>query len=894
MASPANPWLNVDLRESDSPEAATRMPATRLRAVLPMPAAPGSVPAQGAQGDPGAARSGLRSLLRGRRAALDAEGSSAEGADRVRRARPRTSLRARVGVDHAVGSGSRDVRDVLGYQAMLPSGMAWLGADEWSLTLRIHDINYGDADPQLQEGIVERWGQMLNTFGAGSRLQVSVLNRVVADDEVAAMVGKPLVKDDLDPWRETYNQLTAGRLASRRNTLQSKYLTLVIQEPDQAKAETTLQRMAAETMAGLASIEGCEAQVLDRTERLRLIHAMTRPGEPFTFAEHAFEEAGAVSGGKASTTDYVAPWGIETPTRRGPMILTHGASRTYHATIWVRDYPRWLTDQLVAAITGVQADIAVSLHVEPFDHSEGMTLVQRSIAELEMQRFAERRRAQRQGWEEDGVPHRLEAIADDSRELREELEGSNQKIVSTLLVIGVSAATEADVEQHSQAIHAVIRRFSCVADNLAYMQREGFTTELPLGLRRVPMRRTLTTASAAVLLPFTTQECLDENGSWYGLNAHSGNPVVVDRTRTMNGNGFILGSSGSGKGVAGKNEIMNVVLDRPQDEVIIIDPEREYEPLVRALGGAVIRIDATTPARVNPMDLVLATAVDPQADSESGANLKAHDDPIARKSTDLLDMLGSLIGGVNGLTDVQRSLIDRCVVTLYQQYVDTRKNAPEQAVMPTLVDLRSSLIGTDNAEAKAVADALEIYTTGSLNTFAARTNVDIDNRIIAWDISQLGPALMSFGMMVVLDHVTQRVARNRRAGRRTWIYVDEFHVMFDNQYSTRAFRNMYKRARKVGAIPTGITQNVEELRDNEDARLMLANCDFLLLLRQSHDDAVALAEILHLSEKQRGYFHRAVHGNGLIKSGNRIVCLDGQIPEDSRLMTLFNTTFKEI
>lgn len=778
------------------------------------------------------------------------------------------------GVDGAGPTGfkaaPKRTRDVLGYKTMLPSGIAWLGEDEWSMTLRISDINYVSAAEEKQESIIDRWARFLNSYGAGTRIQETIINRVLDDADVRQLVHKPLTGDEFDYYRDDYNRIVRGKLAAASgNTVTEKYLTITVQEPDREKAETTLTRISHECEAQLSAMDGCKVVRLDRTERLRVFAHILRPYENFTFNEEEF-----LPNRKLATADFVAPWEIESKDKNGPLIFRNGTADTHHTVLWMRDYPVWLSDRLISELTEIKCDLTISLHLEPLDQVVGMSLVQRQIAELEMQKITEQKRAQKQGLDREMIPHKLKENLKEAESLRDELSNSNQKLFSTVMVIGISAQSAEKLQQNVKRAMTVIRKQSCNAERATYMQLDGLTTELPVGRRMIPMRRTLTTSSAAIIVPFTTQELFVPGGIWYGVNAQSSNALVADRTKTVNGNGFILGTSGSGKSQFCKAEIMNVFLSRPDDDIIIIDPEHEYEPLVQALRGEVIRIHAGSTHRVNPLDIELSVAT-------------GDGDPINAKCEFVLSMLESLIGGKGGLLPEQRSVADRVAMSLYRQY------AAGGIEMPTMIQLRDALLATGETAGQEVARALEIYTSGSLGGFSNRTNVDPKNRIIAWDISQLGDEMRTFGMMVILDQIWNRVAKNRAEGRRTWLYIDEFHLLFNNKYSAEYFRALYKRARKWGLIPTGITQNIEELLANQDARLMLSNSNFLSLLGQTSTDAEALRHLLKFSDEQVRSFTNVQPGHGLLQSGNSIIPFDGRIPTSSALYKLYSSTFGE-
>lgn len=803
-------------------------------------------------------------------------------------AKPKRRKGTRTGADHAGPVGFKAApkrsQDVLGYQAMLPSGVAWLGGDEWSMTLRFSDINYVAAAEPRQESILDKWARHLNSFGAGSRVQISVINRVLDEADVASLVHKPLEGDAWDEYRADSNHIIKEKLsANSANTVTDKYLTITVQEVDREKAEATLTRMFHETEAHLEALEGCSCERLDRTERLALFSSLLRPYELFTFTEEGF----AATKKSSSTGDYVAPWSVTTTGKTGPVVLRNGTANTVVSTLWVRDYPSWLTDRLFSELAEVKGDVNVTLHLEPYDQADGTLLVNRQIAELEMQSISEEKKAEKQGRSKETIPHKLRIALEEARGLRDELNDSNQRLFSTLLLVGVSGPDEVSVENNIRRVGTVLRKLSIPAETTTYMQRDSLTSILPSGRRLVPMRRTLTTSTAAVLIPFTTQELLVPGGLWYGMNAQSSNPLVADRTATKNGNGFILGTSGSGKGVAAKSEMSQVILTRPNDDVIIIDPEREYEPLVKAFAGETVRVHAGSEDHVNWMDLDLD-------------NIETGTDPVIAKCAFVLSCIEALVGGVNGLEMGERAAVDRAALGLYRRYAAERnlhKESPDESSMPAMPvpeDLRTELISSGGEPGKRVADALELYTSGSLAGFSQQTNVDPKNRIVSWDISQLGNEMRGFAMMVILDQIWSRIVANKAAGKRTWLYVDEFHMLFNHPKTAEYFRELFKRARKWGAIPTGITQNIEELLDNADARLMLANCDFLMLLGQNETDADTIVELLKLSHDQRRYFMNVQPGKGLLRSGPAVVPFDARIPETSKLYKLFDTSFEDL
>ena len=769
------------------------------------------------------------------------------------------------------GSLPKSVKQLIGYDSMLRNGIAYLGDDRWSATVMFTDINYQLSPEEHQMEVIDRWAKLINSFDAGQSLQIAAYTRTRGMDEILRDITMPDHGDGLDAYRRDYNGLIAGKLeTASRNTSTVKTLTVTIQEPDRETAVSTLNALCTSLTAQMRAIDECHATRLDRGQRLRLMAEILRPGEPFTFDERAFESMP----GKPSTKDLVCPWSIDArdPTR---LDVESESSRFRHRTLWISGLPPELSDQLVNDLTSIRARVNVSIHLAPYDRGESMTIVRRKNAEIKMQVMETRRKNRKQGLDPDDLPDDLADQQTQISELRDELSKTNQRLVNSMIVIGVSADTAEQLDLACKTVKAKVNAQSCKAESLKFMQIEGLTAELPLGSNPLPMKRTLTTNSAAILIPFTTQEVFEPHGLFYGSNARSGNPIVADRRAHMNSNGLILGTSGGGKSFTVKQELAGLYLNR-DDEVIIIDPEREYLPLAQAFGGQIVQISAGSTTRINPLDIVL---------EETGDG-----DPVKEKTNNVVSMVGSLVGGNEGLNPVEKSLVDRCALNLYVRY---REQGANPTAQPTLGDLRDMLEETGEAAGHELAVSLGSYTSGSLSGFNGQTNVDLNNRFTVFDVSGLTGELRTFGMMVVIDQVWNRVIRNRAKGRRTWLYIDEFHRFFGNQYSAGQFKDIYKRARKYGLGVTGITQNIEELLLDDDARLMLSNSDFLMLLSQNGSDADELCSLLKLSEEQRQFFTGVLPGQGLMKIGDAYVPFDGRIPSGGILYELYSTSFQQ-
>ena len=463
----------------------------------------------------------------------------------------------------------------------------------------------------------------------------------------------------------------------------------------------------------------------------------------------------------------------------------------------------------------------------------------------------------------------MEQQRKESKEFLDDLTTRDQRMMFAVLTMVHTAETKEQLDSDTEVLLTTARKHLCQFATLKHQQMDGLNTALPFGLRKINALRTLTTESLAVFIPFRAQEICHEHGIYYGQNVISKNMIIANRKCLLNGNSFILGVSGSGKSFTAKREIVNQILCS-DDEIIIIDPEREYSSLVKAMGGAVINISATSSNHINAMDM--------NKEYGDGAN------PVILKSEFVLSLCEQLIGG-NNLGAKQKSLIDRCTATVYRKYLQNNyKGTP-----PTLQDFREELLKQDEPEAQEIALAIELFTNGSLNTFAKQTNVDVNSRLICYDILDLGKQLLPIGMLVVLDSILNRITQNRAKGKNTFIIIDEIYLLFQHEYSANFLFTLWKRVRKYGAFCTGITQNVDDLLQSHTARTMLANSEFIVMLNQASTDLIELAKLLNISDLQLSYITNVAAGNGLVKVGSSLVPFCDSFPRNTKLYRLMST-----
>ena len=467
------------------------------------------------------------------------------------------------------------------------------------------------------------------------------------------------------------------------------------------------------------------------------------------------------------------------------------------------------------------------------------------------------------------LPYDIEQQRKEMKEFLDDLTTRDQRMMFAVLTMVHTADTKEQLDNDTEALLTTARKHLCQFGILKFQQLDGLNTAMPFGVRKIESFRTLTTESLAVFIPFRVQDICHTNGVYYGQNVISKNMIIADRRQLLNGNEFILGVSGGGKSFTAKNEIINQMLSGDSD-ILLIDPEREYTPLVRALGGEIINISATSPTHINAMDM--------NREYGDGAN------PVILKSEFIMSLCEQLIGG-NNLGAVQKSIIDRCTASVYRTYQQNNYTGE----VPTLQDFRAELLKQSEPEAQEIALAIELFTNGSLNTFAKKTNVNTDNRLICYDILDLGKQLMPIGMLVVLDSILNRITQNRAKGKNTFIFIDEIYLLFQHEYSANFLFTLWKRVRKYGAYATGITQNVDDLLQSHTARTMLANSEFIVMLNQASTDRLELAKLLNISDTQLSYITNVDAGHGLIKVGSSLVPFANKFPKNTKLYKLMTT-----
>ena len=752
----------------------------------------------------------------------------------------------------------KSVQDTIPIRRIWPDGLFQFGG-KFSKTIRFSDINYAIASKEDKTSMFLGYSELLNALDTGSTTKITINNKRLNRRNFEQEILIPPQGDHLDGGRSEYNAMLLDKVTDSSNSMvQERYVTVSTHKKTPEEARTFFDRVMNDVTTRLNHLDShCEE--LDAVERLRVLHDFYRVGEESRFHIDLRE---CMKTGR-SFKDAICPDSMEF--RKDHFIL----GDKYGRAMFLKEYASYIKDSMINELTSLNRTMMLSIDVIPVPTDEAVREMQNRLLGVETNVTNWQRRQNSNNNFSAVVPYDLEQQRKETREMLDDLTTRDQRMMFAVVTLVHLADSKEELDSDTETLQSIARKHLCQLTTLNWQQDAGLVTALPMGLRRIDALRTLTTEALAVLMPFKAQEIRDRGGIYYGQNVISKNLIIADRKQLLNGNGFVLGVSGSGKSFTAKREITALALST-QDDILIIDPESEYRPLVEGLGGEVVEISATSSNHINAMDM------------EQGYG--EGENPVVLKSEFLLSLCEQSVGA-GKLSAKEKSIIDRCTAQCYHDYV--RDGCRGQA--PTLQDFHAELLRQPEAEARDVALALELFTEGSLNTFAKPTNVDMSSRIACYDIRKLGKQLLSMGMLVILDSFLNRITRNRRLGRNTWIYIDEIYLLFQHEYSANFLFTLWKRVRKYGACCTGLTQNVDDLLQSHTARTMLANSEFLVMLNQASTDRLELARLLNISDNQLSYITNVDFGRGLIKCGSAIVPFMDNFPRHTQLYKLMTT-----
>ena len=752
----------------------------------------------------------------------------------------------------------KSVQQAIPIRRIWPDGIFQVG-NKFSKSFRFSDINYAIASKADKTEMFLDYSDLLNALDSGATAKITLNNRRINKAEFERSLLLPMKEDGLDGYRREYNEMLLSKVSGTSNSIyQERYLTISVHKKNVDEARTYFARVGTDITTHLAKLSSVSEE-LEAGERLQIFRDFFRAEEPaaFPFDMKAFAKKGH------SFKDWLCPESMEFKKNYFKI------NERYGRVLYMQDYASYVKDDMISELCDLSQNLMLSIDILPVPTDEAVREIQNKLLGVETNVTNWQRRQNANNNFSAVVPYDMELQRKETKEMLDDLTTRDQRMMFGLLTMVHMAENKKQLDSDTETLLSIARKHLCQLSTLKWQQVDGLNTVLPYGLRKIDALRTLTTESTAVLIPFHTQEIMQPGGIYYGQNAVSKNMLVADRRKLLNGNSFRLGVSGSGKSFSAKEEIVALALST-EDDILILDPESEFGSLVEALNGEVIRISATSDTHLNAMDM----------DSAYG-NEK---NPLIEKSEFILSLFEQLVGAGN-LSAKEKSILDRCTADVYRDYM----RGGYQGEIPTLKDLYRQLMLQPEEESRGLALSSELFINGSLNTFAQPTNVNTKSRIIAYDIRELGEQLMPLGMLVTLDSIFNRVIQNWKRGRTTWIFADEFYLLFRYQYSADFFYRLYKRIRKYNGFVTGLTQNVEELLKSDTARLMLANSEFLILLNQATTDREELASLLNISYNQLSYITNVGAGHGLIRCSGNIVPFENSFPKNTKLYRLMTT-----
>lgn len=758
-------------------------------------------------------------------------------------------------------------QDSIPFQRMFKDGICRVTDNYYTKTVKFLDINYQLNSNEDKNAIFDSWCDFLNYFDSSVKFQLSFINLTGAKEIYSDNITIPVRGDMFDGIAIEYQNFLREQLAKGNNgIIKTKYLSFGIEAASLKHAKPRLERIESDVITNFKKL-GVIATPVNGRERLKIMHGMFHTDEkmPFNFSWDWLASSGL------SVKDFIAPSSFEFANGKN-----FGIGKSIGAVSFLQILAPELNDRMLADFLDMESNVVVSMHIQSVDQVNAIKTVKRKITDLQKMKIEEQKKAVRAGYDMDIIPSDLATYNNEATKLLQDLQSRNERMfLLTFIVLNV-ADTKQKLDNNVFQASSIAQKYNCQLVRLDFRQEQGLMSSLPLAYNQIEIQRGLTTSSVAIFIPFTTQELFQtsKEALYCGINALSNNLIMVDRKLLKNPNGLILGTPGSGKSFSAKREISNVFFVT-DDDIIICDPESEYGALVERLDGQVIKISPTSEDFINPMDLNL--------------NYSDDENPLTLKSDFILSLCELIVAGKDGLQPVEKTIIDRCVRRVYTEYL--ANPVPEN--MPILEDLYNELRKQEEKEAQYIATALEIYVTGSLNVFNHRTNVDIRSRVVSYDIKELGKQLKKIGMLIVQDQVWNRVTVNREAHRATRYYIDEMHLLLKEEQTAAYTVEIWKRFRKWGGIPTGITQNVKDLLSSREIENIFENSDYIYMLNQASGDRQILAKQLNISPHQLSYVTQSGEGEGLIFYGSTILPFTDRFPKDTELYSIMTTKPQE-
>lgn len=745
---------------------------------------------------------------------------------------------------------------------VFPGGI-FMHNGEFSMMGSFTDINYQAAAPDEKRFLFAGYQELLKAFDIDELLKVTLVNRKVKGAAFESELYLPMKKDGFNEYREEINTMNRRRATEGTNHItQEKYVTVTTHRRKAEDAQPWFTRMESTLRSAFGKI-GSRYERLETLERLKFFHDFFRPGEEeqFRLEEELLHKRGH------TIRDYIAPDGMEFRDNYFKI------GERYGRVLFLGEYPADLQDTLIMELMNLPKEMMLSIDMISKSKEDSLQKVQRKLLSVETEIANSTKKANEQGNYNATVPLRLDEKRSGLTDIIKLIKEYDQRIVWAQVTLLHMADSLKELDNDTETLISIGQQKMCRFQTAMYRQEQGLNTVLPYGLWYMDSLRTLTTENVSTLMPFVSQEIWDKGGICYGQNRMTKHLIIADRRKNQSPHSVYLGLTGSGKSMGYKMEMENVILGT-EDDIIILDPEREAFPIVDLFKGEFVHLSAGSKMHINALDMMQYV--------EKG------DDPVAIKCEFILTLVEMAVGKGN-VSPKQQTIIDRCSHRLLTNVLNGRRK--RQA---TLKDLYELIKKQPEDEARDLAACLELYVLGSLNMFAQPTNVDTTSRLLCYDIRDLGEKLKPLAMTIVLDAIQNRVALNRSLGKRTWVYIDEFWWMYRQEYTAKFFDAFYRRMRKYGCLICSVSQNVSSLLRSEYGRDMLSNSEFLMLYNQSDADRKELGELLDISGTQMGYITNAPAGCGLMRCGSALIPFDGRIDTETKLYRVMTTKIEEV
>lgn len=754
------------------------------------------------------------------------------------------------------------VDDAIPIQRIYDDGIFLVGRELWAKTYCFSDVNYDVASETEKKDMFLSYSDILNLLDTQANTKITINNRHISRSEFEARNMLPFVGDGLDVYRDEYNTILDNNLALTTGIVRDKYFTVTIRKPNIAEARAYFNDKTEVFKAKFARL-GSTLKEVDEREKIRIFFDFYHKGceDEYMYERMLYKRR------KHSFKLALAPQTLEFRSDHFKM------DGRYGRVLYLKDYANFIRDSFLSELSAIDCDMMISIDASPVPTEKAIKQSKDRLFAVETNITNWQKKQNQNNNYSASVPFEMEQQREESREFLNDLASRDMRMIPALITVVHTADSKEQLDIDTERIKQYARNNACSMSILRWQQLEGLNTCLPYGDTFLDIRRTLTTESLAVFIPFRVQEVTHKNGLYLGNNAISKNMIMVNRSELINGNSFICGVSGAGKSILAKQEMVNILLSDNNADVIIVDPEKEYRKVCEAFGGENIVISSASSTHINALDI--------------NRNYADGVEPVKLKSEFVLSLCEQAMNGQIG--PKEKSLIDRTLGLVYRDYII----GDYSGELPTLKDFVRVLLEQPEKEAGDIALSLELFTTGSLNTFAETSNVNTDNRLICYDIHDLGDSLRPVGMLVILDSILNRITSNKAKGRKTYIFIDEIYLLFKHKYSADFLFTMWKRVRKHGAFITGITQNVEDMLQSHIARTMLANSELVVMLNQAATDRAELAELFDMSERQLKYISNTEIGHGLVKIGGDLVPFVNRLPNNTRLYKLMTTKFGE-